>query len=101
MDYYFKYRTISKTVSSTYCYHPWCEWALRMELYRFVVYLSKNITVNVYVIAILREVLTKLEMVLDQQTEILHHRELQQGNIEERLLTLQDLPQLLSLKGKL
>ncbi|XP_062335869.1 uncharacterized protein LOC134035056 isoform X2 [Osmerus eperlanus] len=51
--------------------------------------------------AILREVLTKLEMVLDQQSQILRllqHREVQvqPGNIEEGLL-----PQLLSLEEKL
>ncbi|XP_042610030.1 uncharacterized protein LOC109079198 [Cyprinus carpio] len=56
--------------------------------------------------ALLREVLTKLEMVLDQQSTILRLLQLREDqgqllNIEEGLLPLQDLPQLLSLEQRI
>ncbi|XP_052458993.1 uncharacterized protein LOC128017589 isoform X2 [Carassius gibelio] len=56
--------------------------------------------------ALLREVLTKLEMVLDQQTTILRLLQLREDqgqllDIEEGLLPLQDLPRLLSLEQRI
>ncbi|KAI2647303.1 Anoctamin-8 [Labeo rohita] len=56
--------------------------------------------------ALLREVLTKSEMVLDQQSTILRLLQLQEDqgqllDIEEGLLPLQNLPQLLSLEQKM
>ncbi|RXN37619.1 hypothetical protein ROHU_001877 [Labeo rohita] len=58
------------------------------------------------VMALLREVLTKLETVLDQQSTILRLLQLREDqgqilDIEEGSLPLQNLPQLLSLEQKM